>query len=286
MVSKLRPTSLNDALSFRSETKAIPFAGGTDLMVRRRGYSGTGPQFDEPILFLDAVEVLREMAIEEGELRIGASVTLAELLSFEPLPKLLRQSIEGIAAPGLRNRATLAGNIANASPAADSLPPLYVYGAILVLASVQGERLVPVGEFLTGPGRTVLSENEIIREIRIPRLSLDSLPYYRKVGTRRANALAKLSAAGYAHFLHEQLVDFRFALGAVAPTVLRLSEAEELAMQDATEEQILEAADKVIRPIDDQRSTAAYRKQVALNSLQEFLRQTRAAIESTTTTPK
>ena len=88
---------------------------------------------------------------------------------------------------------------------------------------------------------------------------------------------------GYAHFLHEQLVDFRFALGAVAPTVLRLSEAEELAMQDATEEQILEAADKVIRPIDDQRSTAAYRKQVALNSLQEFLRQTRAAIESTNT---
>ncbi|RLW68423.1 MAG: hypothetical protein B6D68_03650 [spirochete symbiont of Stewartia floridana] len=279
MVNSLRPASLDDALSFRSETQALPFAGGTDLMVRRRGYSGTGPQFGEPILFLDAVEALKGMVIEEGELRIGASVTLSELLNFSPLPKLLRHAVEGIAAPGLRNRATLAGNIANASPAADSLPPLYVHGAVLVLASVQGERFVPVEKFLTGPGATLLAGNEIIREIRIPLLARDALIYYRKVGTRRANALSKLSAAGYAHGLHGQPAEFRFALGAVAPTVIRLSDAETLAAQDAKEEQILEAAGKVIRPIDDQRSTAAYRKQASLNILREFLRQTRAAVK-------
>lgn len=270
MVSTLRPASLKEALDFRAETKALPFAGGTDLMVRRRGYSGTGPHFEEPLLFLDAVEDLKNIMIMDGELRIGAGLTLSEILAFEPLPELVRRSVSDIAAPGLRNRATLAGNICNASPAGDSLPPLYVHDAEFVLASIRGERIVAAGKFFTGPGATVLGEDEILTEIRIPILK-EGLCYYRKVGTRRANALSKLSAAGYARKDGKRLTDFRFALGAVAPTVLRLSRVEQMVMEGGTNGPVLEAAADLVRPIDDQRSTAAYRRQTALNTLMEFL---------------
>ncbi len=271
MVKSLRPVSLDEALSYREETGALLFAGGTDLMVKRRGYTGTGPSFEEPVLFLDAIESMKSISLSGAYLCIGGSATLAEIIDFQLLPALLRSSIMDIAAPGLRNRATLGGNICNASPAGDSLPALFVHEAGFVLKSTQGERIVPAGEFFTGPGSTVLADNEILTEIQIPILGRGST-YYRKVGTRKANALSKLSAAGYARKENDQQVDFRFALGAVAPTVIRLSKAEQMVLGGEGRESIMKAASEAIRPIDDQRSTAAYRKQAALNTLDEFLK--------------
>ncbi len=270
MVKSLRPVSLDEALSYREETGALLFAGGTDLMVKRRGYTGTGPFFEEPVLFLDAVESMKSIFLSGSQLCIGGAATMSEIIDFQLLPALVRNSMLDIASPGLRNRATLGGNICNASPAGDSLPALFVHEASFVLKSTQGERIVPVGEFFTGPGSTVLADNEILTEIHIPILGRGST-YYRKVGTRRANALSKLSAAGYVREENGQTVDFRFALGAVAPTAIRLSKAEQMVLEGEDIESILEAASEVIRPIDDQRSTAEYRKQAALNSLDEFL---------------
>ncbi|OQX29810.1 MAG: hypothetical protein B0D92_01795 [Spirochaeta sp. LUC14_002_19_P3] len=269
MVNCLRPKSLDEALAFRAETKALPFAGGTDLMVKHRGYSGTGPRFDRPVLFLDALESLRTISLSNGLIRIGAALPLADILAFSGLPELLRRSLSSIAAPGLRNRASLGGNIANASPAGDSLPPLYVHEALLVLKSLRGERQVPIDKFFTGPGASVLAEDEILSEIQVPLLG-QGLVYYRKVGTRKANALSKISAAGYALTQNGKLTDFRFAVGAVAPTVIRLKKAEEMLLA-GTAEAALQAAAEYLRPIDDQRSTAAYRTQTALNSLKEFM---------------
>jgi xanthine dehydrogenase FAD-binding subunit len=274
MVSSLRPKSLSEALEFRTAEKARPFAGGTDLMVRYRGYSGTLPKLEGPILFLDAVQELKEISVGKSEITIGAGATLTQMLACGDLPELIRRAVELIAAPGLRNRATMGGNVCNASPAGDSIPPLYVHEALVVLVSPEGERTLRVDEFLTGPGTTALADNEILKAFRVPLLS-SGLTYYRKVGTRRANALSKLSAAGYAALEGGAITDFRFSVGAVAPTVVRLTEAEEMVRGSSPDridiDAVLEAAAPRIRPIDDQRSTADYRRQTALNALQEFL---------------
>ena len=273
-VKSMRPKSLAEALEFRAARKARPFAGGTDLMVRYRGYSGTLPKLEGPILFLDAVEELKEISVGENSITIGAGATLTEMLACADLPELIRRSVELIAAPGLRNRATMGGNLCNASPAGDSIVPLYVHEAHVVLVSPEGERTLPVDEFLTGPGKTALAENEILKSFLIPLLP-SGITYYRKVGTRRANALSKLSTAGYASMKGGEITDFRFSLGAVAPTVIRLTEAEELVRGSSPDridiEAVLASAAPRIRPIDDQRSTADYRRQTALNALQEFL---------------
>ena len=271
-----RPKALDEALSYRAEHGAVPFGGGTDLMVRYRGYTGTLPRITGDVLFLDAVEELHAITLEGESLWIGGAATMSEILAFPRVPELLRRSLSLIAAPALRNRATLGGNICNASPAADSLPPLYVHEAEVVTKSRAGERTVPIAEFLTGPGRTALKPEEILYGVRVPLLPEGSL-YYRKVGTRRANALSKLSAAGYARLEAGKLGAFRFALGAVAPTVVRVTEAEAAVLGKAPGSldfpALLDLAAPRIRPIDDQRSTATYRKRVALNTVREFLHQ-------------
>lgn len=266
MAETYRPTSLSEALTIRAEKHARPFAGGTDLMVRYRGYTGTGPKLEGPMLFLDAVKDLHEVDVAGGMMTIGAGATLTEILAHPELPELLRRAVADIAAPALRNRATMAGNICNASPAGDSIPPLYVHDAEFVLRAVGRERTVLAEEFFTGPGRTVLKDDEILAAIRVPILE-GGKTYYRKVGTRKANALSKLSAAGWA----SGRSDFRFALGAVAPTVIRLRGAEAAVAAGKGINEVLAAADIDIKPIDDQRSTAAYRRQVALNALREFI---------------
>jgi xanthine dehydrogenase FAD-binding subunit len=285
MTGTYRPRHLAEALAIRRDTGARPFSGGTDLMVRYRGYSGTVPRMDGAVLFLDAVEELKELRpATEGGLTIGAAVTYTEMLESPRLPQLLRRAVEEIAAPGIRNRGTMGGNLCNASPAGDTIPPLYIYEAEVELARLSAAgspefRRMAVGEFLTGPGRTAMAADEIVTAIHLPALPPGEL-YYRKVGTRKANALSKLSAAGYARIGDGTVLDFRFALGAVAPTVIRLSAVERalqggqagaLSGTEGTVARLCALAEEAIRPIDDQRSTGFYRKTVALNALREFL---------------
>jgi len=186
MVKILRPLSLQEALAFKVETKALAFSGGTDLMVRRRGYTGTCANFTESVLFLDAVKELQYIKIENDTLNIGSAVTLSELLDFKYLPELFVKSFSEIAAVGLRNRATLAGNICNASPAGDSIPPLYIHNATFTLQSSTNNRQVSLEKFYLGPGKTCINDNEILTEISIPLLPEKEHYYYRKVGTRKA----------------------------------------------------------------------------------------------------
>jgi len=274
MVEVLRPSGLREALEFRARTGARPFGGGTDLMVKYRAYGGLDPDFGPAVLFLDRVEELKVFLREGDTLRIGAGVTLAELLAVpesapRAVPPVLREAAAGIAAPGLRNRATLAGNIANASPAGDSLPPLYALETRVVLESLRGNRELPLEEFITGPGKTLLEPDEILREIRIPLSGAGGGWYYRKVGTRKANALAKLSLAAV---WDRRSGMFRMAAGAVGPRVVRFSQAEVLISGGERDPgRIREICTPAIVPIDDQRSTAEYRKTVCLNLITQCL---------------
>ncbi|MCK4541146.1 MAG: xanthine dehydrogenase family protein subunit M [Spirochaetales bacterium] len=273
-----RPETLREALSLMKESgkekRVKPFAGGTDLMVRHRGWHGTTSGFPSDILFLDRIDELKCCGFYDKEYHIGAACTLAEVEQDDRAPSILKEAITLMAAPALRNRGTLAGNICNASPAGDTLPPLFILDARITLIRQGGSRTIPIEDFITGPGETVLGDDELLAEIRIPITEYTHL-CYRKVGTRKANALSKLSFAALAGIEGGEIRDIRIALGAVAPRIVRDREIEASLQGKAFDEidlrGTLEAYGKLICPIDDQRSTAAYRKQVALNLIENFI---------------
>lgn len=277
MVGALTPRTLAEALAIRKADPVIPFAGGTDLMVKRRSWSGTRPSFENPVLFLGEIEELKTIDLGEDYLRIGAAATLTAVLKDKATPEILQRAVLEMASPAIRNAGTLGGNICNASPAADALPPLYALGATVLLQSVAGSREIPIAEFITGPGKTVLAEDELLVAIQIPTTGFDRF-YYRKVGTRKADALSKVSFAGLAKIHGESLEEIRIAIGAVAPRVVWNPEAENLLKGKKVDDLPKLAADvmtiyeKEIRPIDDQRSSADYRRKVAIRLIGDFLR--------------
>jgi len=276
MVKSFHPGSLEEAVALRASEGALPFAGGTDLMVRYRYESSAVPDFPAPVLFLGHLKELRSIRRMDHGVSVGAAVTLSEVLESELIPAILKEAAATIAAPGIRNAATMAGNICNASPAGDTICALYALDAGVKLTSPKAERVVPISRFITGPGKTQLHRDELLTEIIIPDFK-ESFHYFRKVGTRRANALSKLSIAAAVRITDETVEDIRIAVGAVAPTVVRSLELEKQ-MQGMKRSELLGRAEDIfsaygdmIRPIDDQRSTARYRKQVALNLLRYFL---------------
>jgi CO/xanthine dehydrogenase FAD-binding subunit len=163
----------------------------------------------------------------------------------------------------IQNRGTLAGNIANASPAGDALPVLAAADATIVLASADGERRVPMTSFYTGYRQSVRHDNELIVAIDIPHIK--GKQWWRKVGTRRAQAISKVMMAG----VNGPAV--RLAVGSVAPTVLRLRKTEQALSSGASLEQAIDVLSEEITPIDDIRSTAEYRRRVTVNLLTAFV---------------
>ena len=274
------PTSLADALRIRETERAIPIAGGTDLMVRYRRSGPLPIHLDAPPLFIGRLPELCSVTETDSELTFGAAVTLSEIASHPFTPPGLTAAIAEFASPAVRNAGTIGGNVCNASPAGDTLPYLYAAGATVVLASTSDERTLPISEFITGPGRTLLGESELMTKIVIPRRSTPFV-FYRKVAPRRSNALSKLSVYAEAGLDGDaglpRVTGFRLAVGAIAPTVVRIPEAETL-LEGATAAEIrdragelLEAYRALIAPIDDQRSTAIYRRNTALALIQYLL---------------
>ncbi|HEV3252864.1 MAG TPA: xanthine dehydrogenase family protein subunit M [Candidatus Acidoferrales bacterium] len=270
------PASLGEAIGMMAEEPGRwkAFAGGTDLMVLLEAGKLAHRQF----LSLWRVRELRGIAETSEEVRLGALTTYTEVLESATLrrefPLLCRAAAEtgGVAT---QNRGTLGGNIANASPAADSLPALLVYDAELELVSAQGARRVPYHGFHTGYKTMDLRADEIIRCILLPRQKRDWRSYYRKVGTRRAQAISKVCLAAVAKIEAGRIQDLRIALGSVAPTVVRAVRTEAFLRGKAPTADAIRAAGeelaREIAPIDDVRSTARYRRRVAQNLLEEFL---------------
>jgi CO/xanthine dehydrogenase FAD-binding subunit len=251
-----------------------PFAGGTDLMVLLEAGKLTHRKF----VNIWNVAELRTIDVTPSHVSIGSLATYTQVRRHEALsrefPLLCRAAAEtgGIAT---QNRGTLGGNIANASPAADSPPALLVYDAELELVSTGGSRRLPYSSFHTGYKEMNLRPDELIRAIRLPRATGGWKHYYRKVGTRRAQAISKVCFAGAARIERGRIADVRIALGSVAPTALRATETERLLRGEKPASAASTEAPRVlageIAPIDDMRSTARYRRRVAQNLLAEFL---------------
>ncbi|MFI5056684.1 MAG: FAD binding domain-containing protein [Candidatus Acidiferrales bacterium] len=250
-----------------------PFAGGTDLMVLLEA----GKLSHRKFVSIWGLPELRGIDVTPAHVTLGALTTYTELRRHEIITRecpLLCQAAAETGSIATQNRGTLGGNIANASPAADSPPALLVYDAELELVSARGVRWVPYHGFWSGYKQMDLRSDELIRSIRLPREKSGWKQYYRKVGTRRAQAISKVCFAGAARVDAGRIVDVRIALGSVAPTVLRAVETEKKLRGKRLSPAILHAAQEVlareIAPIDDMRSTSRYRRRVAQNLLAEF----------------
>jgi CO/xanthine dehydrogenase FAD-binding subunit len=252
-----------------------PFAGGTDLMVLLE--AGKLPH--KKFLNIWNLAELRGIVVTAEHVTLGALTTYAEAQRHEVLARefpLLCQAAAETGSVATQNRGTLGGNIANASPAADSPPALLVYGAEIEIVSAGGARWVPYASFHTGYKKMNLRATELICSIRVARSGAAWKQYFRKVGTRRAQAISKICFAGAARVEAGRMADVRIALGSVAPTVLHAVRVEELLRGQRPEDAALllaaqDALGAEVAPIDDMRSTGRYRRNVARNLLAEFL---------------
>jgi CO/xanthine dehydrogenase FAD-binding subunit len=255
-----------------------PIAGGTDLMV----LFNAGKLPFRKLCDIRGIAELRAIRTTDREVAVGAAITYTQIrcsaiLQAEfPLLGVAAAWTGGIAN---QNRGTIGGNIVNASPAADSAPPLLVYNAELRLLSVHGERRIPYCEFHTAYKQMQLRPDELLVEIRLPRQAAKLQHYSRKVGARKAQAISKVSVAATARREAGILQDVRIAVGSVAPVPLRCRKTEALLTGNALTSELLDQVQRAIEaeisPVTDLRSTASYRTRVTANLLEEFLRSLR-----------
>jgi len=251
-----------------------PFAGGTDLMVLLE--AGKLPH--QHYVNIRDLPELRGIEVTDNHVTLGALTTYTEVQANEVLRDefpMLCQAASETGGLAIQNRGTLGGNIVNASPAADSPPALLVYDADLELISKQGSRRLPYDKFHLGYKQMDMRPDELLRAIRLPRSPKQRTHYYRKVGTRRAQAISKVCFAATASMNGDRLEDVRIALGSVAPIPIRCTRTEDALLGQVVDPDTLNAARsalaKDISPIDDLRSTRDYRLRVSLNLLTDFL---------------
>ena len=273
----LRPRSPAEAVRLLgAHPDALPIAGGTDLMVAWNAGALAGRSF----LDVSALRPWARIRQERDSVVLGSLVTHSAL-QRHPLVRrrfpLLAEACATVGGVQIQNRGTLGGNVANASPAGDTFPPLAVYEASVGVVSRAGRREVPFLEFFTGPKRTCLAPGELVESLRVPLPGRPaSRAMFRKVGTRAAQAISKTVAAGLLWRRRDGTVEaLRFALGSMAPTVRRLPNVEAFVIgQRLTPAVVSEACallERDVAPIDDVRSTAAYRLAVSRNLLFRFL---------------
>jgi CO/xanthine dehydrogenase FAD-binding subunit len=249
-----------------------PLAGGTDVMV----LLSSGKLQTRRFVDLGRLTELRGIEVRPDALVLGALTTYTDVRRH-PVASvelaMLAQAARETGGIAIQNRGTLGGNLANASPAADSPPALLAYGADVELVSTRGARWVAYSTFHTGYKQTVAASDELIARILVPRAP--RLSFYRKVGPRRAQAISKVCFAGCVERRGEgpqATIDaVRIALGGVAPVPLRVFDVERAVLASEPRARVLDALDAAIAPIDDVRSSARYRRRVAANLLVEFL---------------
>jgi xanthine dehydrogenase small subunit len=254
-------SSVDEALTILREEQRTPIAGATDVYVALNFGTLT------PRHFLDiwALDELRTIFVHQDKLVIGALASYATLMQShlvaERVP-MLAEASRLVGGVQIQNRGTLGGNIANGSPAADGVPVLSAVDATVVMRSLDGERRVPMNSFYTGYRSTVMKPDELIVAIEIP--PVEGKQWFRKVGTRAAQAISKIVMAAV------RAPSPKIALGSVAPTVVRARMTEQALADGASIEEASRILGEEIVPIDDVRSTADYRRRVSMNLLRRF----------------
>ncbi len=261
MFNVVAPENLQIAIDILSGENTKVIAGGTDLMVRVR----QGMFKPDVMVDITRIHSLKGIKKTDKHIEIGATTTHSDILKNPDTPPLLKEAVSKIGSPQIRNLGTIGGNIVNASPAGDTLVPLYLYEATVEITG-KGTKELPIEEFIGGPGKTVLKQGEILSNIRIPILK-GYKHIFHKVGERDAMAISVVSMGILYKTDGDILQDIRVAFGSVYPTVIRIKEVEELLRNQRISKDILIEASKIIeksvKPISDVRATAMYRKKVA-----------------------
>jgi xanthine dehydrogenase FAD-binding subunit len=256
---------------FAAYPGAVVMAGGTDVLVRLRGADSRPPA----LICLERLDGIKCLERRGDQLFIGAGVTIGQLAADDAVGQAvpaLRQAASLLGSPPVRHAATLGGNICTASPAGDTLPPLYAADATVETAGPEGCRRLAVADFVAGPGRTVLRPGELVTGVSVPACGRDTLSAYYKVGRRRATAIAVVSLAVRLRLGGDGSVEMiRLAWGSVGPTVIRLPAVEDHLRGRRLSAALLREAGAMVaaavKPIDDVRARAAYRRRVAGNLL-------------------
>jgi CO/xanthine dehydrogenase FAD-binding subunit len=272
--------SLGEALDALAKDEGAwkPFAGGTDLMVLLEA----GKLAHQNYINIWSLDELRGIEVTDDQITLGALTTYTDVQN-DPILRaefpILGQAARETGGIAIQNRGTLGGNIVNASPAADSPPALLAYDAELELISRNGARTIPYSKFHTGYKQMDIRADELLRSIRLPRTGQSLTHYYRKVGTRKAQAISKVCFAAIGRLEGGEIAEIRIALGSVAPIPIRCQQTERALQGHKLNDELISAATSAlaaeISPIDDIRSTKDYRLRVSQNLLQDFLLQLR-----------
>ncbi len=262
-----RVTSLNEALKLVNELEDFKVvAGGTDLVMDLK----IKRYIPKNIIDISRVKELDYIVDEGDKIRIGALTRLQEIVDSPIIREkayVLAEAVNQMASWQIRNMATIGGNLCNASPAADTAPPLYVLNAELKLISVEGERIVPVTKFFHGPRKTELKKNELLAEIIIP-VEKDAGASAIKLGRRNAFTLSIVAVATLVKVSDNKFADVRVALNSVAPTPVRAPSVEKALIDKEVSLEAVEEASKLvvndIKPISDVRASADYRREMSI----------------------
>ncbi len=282
----LIPKTLAEALEIlaRLGPDAAPIAGGTNVVVAMR----EGRLREKILVDVSRLAELGGIQQIDGEIRVGGGVTIAELLEEPLIARFggpLREAAQEFANPLVRNRATVAGNLVDASPAADTAPPLLVLGAEVELEGEVGRRSVPLDRFLIGPNETARRPDELLLAVRWPLPLPDSATAYQKLALRKGTACSVISAAVMVEWNGSgQCRQARIALGAVAARPLRAYAAEEMLRGRGLSEAVIVEAGRLAagaaEPIDDVRGSAGYRRRMADLLVRRLLSQTAGHADS------
>jgi CO/xanthine dehydrogenase FAD-binding subunit len=273
------PEQLNEALALMADpnTRGRLLAGGTDLMVQWEAGALPLPPRVISIKYLPELQTIEETA---DEVVIGAAVTHRQIRIAPLVQRHLPSLAEAAATVGgyqIQTMGTIGGNVANASPAGDLAPSILVAEGTVIVASIRGEREIPATAFWTGYRQIDLQPDEMIVRFRLPKMAAGAREYWRKLGPRRAQAISKVMGSCRGEIEDGVIRSFRIAVGSVAPTSVRLIELEQWLAGRTLDGETLSGAERlaseIVQPIDDIRSTAAYRKWITGRMVRGFLTQ-------------
>ncbi|MEL7563629.1 MAG: xanthine dehydrogenase family protein subunit M [Dehalobacterium sp.] len=272
----LQPTTKAEALDMLQKHENVKIlAGGTDLIVKLK--TGADIKVDY-MMYIKEIQELNYVRLENNQVKIGAATPLSFIenndIIKDKIPAL-SEAIKAMAAIAVRNMGTIGGNLCNSSPAGDTIPPLTAYGAKLVLAGKDKTREIEISQFITGPGKNILEKDEMLVEVIVPvPKDFTGAAFIKK--TRVKADISKINTAVLVERTDDLCTDCKIVMGSVAATVVRIPKAEELLKGQKVNLQLVKDTAKIvseeIKPIDDNRSTAEYRKDIAVVILEEAIK--------------
>ena len=268
MVNGYKPTALQEALEIRARERVIPYAGGTDIMVKK-------PE-GVPFLFINDIDEIRQIRDDGDFIRVGAAVTFTEALASELIPRIMKEAVSRIAAPAIRNAGTFGGNLGNGSDKADSVMAGFALDARVRLLSASGERILPLKDFCVRRGVTAIRDDELIAEILLPKANCALPYYYKKIGGRNALAISR-AAIGGVYSVKDGVIDRFTAAFIGGGNVCRRFEDIEAAIIGTTAEEVKANAEAYVKMYADSltftrgRVSAEYRRTVITNLLRDYI---------------